>query len=280
VSSSSRSSRLRAGALRRARKADYRDIADERALRDRGVFVAEGRLVVERVLADPRYRVQSLFLNDAAWRALQSRIELRAKDAPVFIGDAAEFLDITGIDFHRGCLALVERPPRLALDELLATAGTLVVLEGVTDADNVGGIFRNAAAFGAAGVVVSPTCCDPLYRKAIRTSMGASLRIPFARADEWPSALMDLRRAGFTLVALTPREPSEPLDDFVRRSAKAFALQPEKLALVAGTEGAGLSAAVEAAADYHVRIPIAETIDSLNVAMAVGVALYALRSRT
>jgi len=273
VSNSSRSSRLRAGALRRARKDDYRAVADADLLRQRGVFVAEGRLVVERVLDDPRYRVQSMFLNEASWRALQPLVERCASDAPVFIGTAAEFRDITGIDFHRGCLALVERPPARPLDDLLAQRGTLVVLEGVTDADNVGGIFRNAAAFGASGVIVSPTCCDPLYRKAIRTSMGAALRVPFARAEEWPSALVDLRRAGFTLAALTPREPSEPLDAFVARP------RMEKIALIAGTEGAGLSSSVETAADYRVRVPIADGVDSLNVATAVGIALYACREK-
>jgi tRNA G18 (ribose-2'-O)-methylase SpoU len=261
VSSSSRS------------KSDYSAVADADRLRERGVFVAEGRLVVERVLDDPRYRVQSLFLNEASWRALQPLVERRAGGAPVFIGTAAEFRDITGIDFHRGCLALVERPPARTLDDLLSRTGTLVVLEGVGDADNVGGIFRNAAAFGASGVVVSPACCDPLYRKAIRTSMGAALRVPFARADAWPEALVDLRRAGFTLAALTPREPSEPLDALVARP------RPEKLALIVGTEGAGLSAAVEAATDYRVRIPIAGDVDSLNVATALGIALYAWQRR-
>ena len=152
-----------------------------------------------------------------------------------------------------------------------AQATSLVVLEGVTNADNVGGVFRNAAAFGAGGVVLSPTCCDPLYRKAIRTSMGAVLQVAFARADEWPAALDQIRAAGFTIVALTPREPSIALDVF------AAAPVGEKIALVAGTEGPGLTPEVEAMADHRVRIPIGAAVDSLNLAVAVGIALHALR---
>src|SRR5262249_23626855 len=145
---------------------------------------------------------------------------------------------------------------------------TIVVMDGVTNADNVGGVFRNAAAFGADGVVLSPTTCDPFYRKAIRTSMGAVLRVPFARADDWPAAVSRVRAAGFTIVALTPREPSEPLDRFAER--------PRKIALVVGSEGGGLTPSVEATADYRVRIPISDAVDSLNLSVAVGIALYAI----
>jgi len=122
-------------------------------------------------------------------------------------------------------------------------------------------------------VLLSPTCCDPLYRKAIRTSMGAALRVPIARADgsDWPDVLMRVRAAGFTLVALTPREPAEPLDAFSARP------RPPKIALLVGTEGTGLTPAIESAADYRVRIPISGDVDSLNVASATAVALYELR---
>jgi tRNA G18 (ribose-2'-O)-methylase SpoU len=145
-----------------------------------------------------------------------------------------------------------------------------VILEGVSNADNVGGVFRNAAAFGAS-VLLSPACCDPLYRKAIRTSMGAVLRVPFAWLDEWPAALAEVRAAGFTMAALTLREPAETLRLFARRSRIG------RLAWLVGTEGAGLSDAVEAAADHRVQIPISRAVDSLNVAVAVGIALHALR---
>ena len=146
-----------------------------------------------------------------------------------------------------------------------------MVLEAVANADNVGGVFRNAAAFGAGAVVLSPTCCDPFYRKAIRTSMGAVLRVPFARAHEWPAAIDRIRAAGFAIVALTPRDPADPLDAFI-----ASRDCPRTLALVAGAEGAGLSEAAETAADRRVRIPISDDVDSLNVAVAVGIALWSV----
>jgi tRNA G18 (ribose-2'-O)-methylase SpoU len=140
----------------------------------------------------------------------------------------------------------------------------------VSDADNVGSVFRNVAAFGAGPVLLSPACCDPLYRKAIRTSMAATLRVPFARVDPWPDRLSVLRAHGFALVALTPRDPAEDLDVFASRARGA------KLALLIGNEGAGLTPAVEAAADYRVRIPIRSDVDSLNLAVAAGIAMYRL----
>jgi tRNA G18 (ribose-2'-O)-methylase SpoU len=151
----------------------------------------------------------------------------------------------------------------------------LVILEAVANPDNVGGVFRNAAAFGAGGVLLSPTCCDPLYRKAIRTSMGATLQVPYARAvaGDWPRVLTDVKAAGFTIVALTPRQPSETFEEFQARPHAA-----SSIAVVLGTEGAGLTPAVELAADYRVRIPIGGTVDSLNVAVAAGIALYGLRT--
>jgi tRNA G18 (ribose-2'-O)-methylase SpoU len=131
-------------------------------------------------------------------------------------------------------------------------------------------VFRNAAAFGAGGVILSPQCCDPLYRKAIRTSMAATLRVPFVRAETWPVPLEQCRAAGFTIAALTPRSPSMTLDTFVERRAG------RRVALVLGTEGAGLSDAVEHTADVRVRIPIRREVDSLNLAVACGIALSRL----
>jgi len=250
----------------------YRDVPDPELVRARGLFIAEGRLVVRRVIEHAGYRVQSVLVNDAARRDLAPLLEPIAGTTPIYLCDAGDFQRITGYNIHRGCLALVERPAALSLASLLATARTLVVLEGISNADNVGGIFRNAAAFGADGVLLSPTCCDPFYRKAIRTSMGAVLTVPFARCEEWPGALSQVRVAGFTIVALTPREPSESLDVLAHGNRSA------RMALVTGTEGAGLTAAVEAAADHRVRIPISSGVDSLNVAVAVGIALYALRA--
>lgn len=254
------------------RVAALRDVRDGELMRARGLFVAEGRLVVRRVLDEGRYRVHSLLVNEAALNDLSSPLASIAEDVPVLVCSAVDLAGIAGYHVHRGCLALVHRPPPVPIDEVIARARTLVVLEGVSNADNVGGVFRNAAAFGADGVLLSPTCCDPLYRKAIRTSMGAALRVPFARAvdDDWPGVLMRVRAAGFTLVALSPRQPSETLDAFTARP------RAPRFALIVGTEGAGLTPAVERTADYRVRIPTSDDVDSLNVAVAAGIALYRL----
>jgi tRNA G18 (ribose-2'-O)-methylase SpoU len=251
------------------RVAAYHGLRDGDLLRSRGLFVAEGRLIVRRVVEDARYRLQSVLVNDAALRDLE--LAMVTLDAvPIFVCGADQMADIAGYDVHRGCLALVHRPPPASVDALILAATTLVVLEGVANADNVGGVFRNAAAFGVDGVLLSPACCDPLYRKAIRTSMATALRVPFARAaaDDWPGALTRVKAAGFTIVALTPRQPSEALHQFVARP------RPARLAVMVGTEGAGLTPEAEAAADYRVRIPIAGGIDSLNLAVATGIALY------
>ena len=253
------------------RIAAYRDVTDAELMRSRGLFVAEGRLVVRRVLEDRRFRVESILVTETARAQLAAALSTLPADVPVYVCEGHDVLAVTGHDIHRGCLALVERLPATTVSGLLAQTTTLVMLEGVTNADNVGGVFRNVAAFGAGGVLLSPTCCDPLYRKAIRTSMGAVLRIPFARADDWPGVINDVRAAGFTIIALTPREPSETIDAFQLRP------HPGHVALLVGTEGAGLTPAVEAAADYWLRIPTTGEVDSLNLAVATGIALYALR---
>jgi tRNA G18 (ribose-2'-O)-methylase SpoU len=254
------------------RVAGYRAVRDGDLLRTLGMFVAEGRHIARRIIEDDRYRVQSLFVNDAALNGLESVLGRLDPDVPVFAGAPDVLAAVSGYEVHRGCLALVHRPPPLAMDVLAKSVTTLLVLEGVSNPDNVGGIFRNAAAFGAGGVVLSPTCCDPLYRKAIRTSMGAALRVPFARVDreDWPGVLMRLKDAGFTTVALTPREPSETLELFAARPRAG------RTALIVGTEGAGLTEDVEEAADFRVRIPISGEVDSLNVAVAVAIALREL----
>jgi tRNA G18 (ribose-2'-O)-methylase SpoU len=174
-------------------------------------------------------------------------------------------------------VAIGERPAPRALSDLLAPLSPetrLVVLEGVGNADNMGGIFRNAAAFGAAGVVLGPRCCDPLYRKAIRVSMGAALRVPFASAEEgWPGALRDLKAEGFSVLALTPSPDATGL-------AEAAAVPGRRLAVLAGAEGYGLTGEALAASDVAVRIPMAPGTDSLNVATAVGIALHHLFARS
>ena len=253
------------------RLAPYRNVSDRDLLRSSGVFLAEGRLVVRRVIEDSRYRIVSIVVNDAARQDLADVLERVHLTVPVLVADARVLEELTGYHVHRGCLALVERPGLPSIDDVVARDGVLVVLEGVTNADNIGGIFRNAAAFAAAGVVISPTCCDPFYRKAVRTSMGAVLQVPFARADSWPDALGRIKDAGRHLVALTPHASSESIGEFARRH------EPLRIALLAGTEGEGLSSVAQDAADARVRIPMASGTDSLNVAAAVGIALYALQ---
>src|SRR6185369_11507616 len=196
------------------RIATYRSVSDAELLRRHGLFVAEGRLIVRRAI-DDRFTLRSVLIDETNYRALADALAAVSPDVPVFVCDTHDFQGITGFNLHRGCLALVERPPAAASCELLRNARTLVVLQAATNADNVGGIFRNAAAFGVDGVLLSPTSCDPLYRKAIRTSMGATMRVPFARLDDWPTGLADVRATGFTLVALSPRQAAVSLDEFV-----------------------------------------------------------------
>jgi tRNA G18 (ribose-2'-O)-methylase SpoU len=254
------------------RVADYRGVSEPVLLRERGLFVAEGRLVVRRLIEDRRWRIRSLLLSEAALESLGAARALVPADTPVFLCPLSDFTGLTGYHIHRGCLALGERRADPDVDALAAASRTLLVLEGVANADNVGGAFRNAAAFGVDAVLLSPTCGDPLYRKAIRTSMGATLRTPFARLPDWPSALDRARHAGFAIVALTPRAPADDLATIARAG------RPARLLLVAGNEGAGISPDVERRADIRLRIPVRPEVDSLNVAVAVGIALHALQS--
>jgi tRNA G18 (ribose-2'-O)-methylase SpoU len=254
--------------------AGYRFVRDGDLARAAGLFVAEGRHVVRRVVESGRYRVQSLLVNTAALADLEPALERLPADVPIFVGDAKDLADIAGYHVHRGCLALVYRPPAAPLAMVVAAAMRLIALEGVSNADNVGGIFRNAAAFGVGGVLLGPGCCDPLYRKAIRTSMAATLQVPFAEVDagDWPRALHRVEAEGFTIVALTPRQPSDTLEEFAAQP------RPARIALIVGSEGEGLTPTAEAAAHFRVRIPISDAVDSLNVAVAAGVALSRLSS--
>jgi len=262
---------VRLDGLDDARFADrelYRVIADHEQLRARGLFVAEGRLVVQRLIERRPDLARSLLVNDTAYRALQST----AVDVTAYVCDTADFETLTGYNIHRGCLALASRPPRLAIEDLLATARSLVLVEDVGNADNVGGIFRNAAAFGVGGVILSGGSADPLYRKSIRTSMGAVLGVPFTTAavDEWSAMLTALRQHGFQVVALTPEPSALDIDSFARTS------RGDRVALLVGTEGAGLTRQSQATADVRVRIPIHAVVDSLNVSVATGIALHRL----
>jgi tRNA G18 (ribose-2'-O)-methylase SpoU len=250
------------------RVAPYGHVGDHAWLRAHGLFVAEGRLVVERLAGERRFALQSLLITPAAHASFAGRLDGLA--APVYVCSQQILNTLTGFNFHRGCLALAERGKPLVPIDALARARMIVALEGVANPDNIGGIFRNALALGAQGVLLDPTAGDPLYRKAIRTSMGATLRVPFASMDDWPGGLARFRESGFTIVALTPAA------DAVDITAFAASRQPGPLMLLAGHEGHGLTEASIAAADVRCRIPVDPRSDSLNVAVAVGIAMAML----
>jgi tRNA G18 (ribose-2'-O)-methylase SpoU len=250
------------------RVAEYREISDGARKRAQGLFVAEGRFVVARLVAARRFGVRSLFLTETALASLEPVVASIRDRVPLYVASKATMRDVTGFQFHQGCLALGERPAgEPSIDDLLQGARRVVLLEGVTHADNVGAVFRSAAAFACDAVVLDPASADPLYREAIRVSMAATLQVPFARARAWPADLARLRDAGFTIVALTPRAEAIPI---------GHAPWPERVALLLGSEGEGLSERALSGADMAMRIPIAPTVDSLNVAATAAIALYVL----
>jgi len=265
------------------RLAGYGLVAQPSALLRAGWFVAEGRLVLERLLSERRYRIESLLLSESAYRALDTALAASGLEAPVYVCPTALFERLTGYDFHRGCLALVRRPAPLDWRALVGGARVLVVLEAVANVDNVGGVFRNAAAFGADGVLLDPGSADPLYRKAVRTSMGATLRVPFAtlggdspaRAGRpWPECLCELAASGFDLIALTPGASAQDIDAFA-----GLPDRPERFALLLGAEGSGLSARTLELCRHRLRIAMRPEVDSLNLAVACGIALQRLMPR-
>ena len=194
-------------------------------------------------------------------------------DLEVFQVPQAVMNDVAGFNIHRGCLALAGRPAPRAWEDVATHASRLMVLEGVGDADNVGSAFRCAAAFGVGGILLGPACADPLYRKSIRTSMAATLTVPFAVAQPWPDVLAALQFRGWHVIGLTPATDQEPLWE------AAAGARHRRTALVFGHEGDGLTAGARAACTVLARIPMAPGVDSLNVAVSAGVALYEL-SRT
>jgi tRNA G18 (ribose-2'-O)-methylase SpoU len=248
---------------------DYRAIPEPELLRTRGLFVAEGRLVVDRLLRSERVRTRSLLVTAAGLDALQAAIDLSSSSFPIFVADTGTLSAIAGFNFHRGCLALGERPAPSTIDAL-PPGERVIVLEGLAQADNVGSVFRNAAAFGVSAVILDPTCCDPLYRKALRTSMGTVLDVPYARMTDAAEDLPGLRARGYRLVALTPAAEARSIVDLGDELSKT------RVALLVGAEGRGLSPQMAAMADDRVRIPMTAAIDSLNVATATGIALHRL----
>jgi len=255
---------IRVSSIDDPRVSPYRHIAAPDELLDLGVFVAEGRLVVRRLLELRQWSIESILLTQAAADNLDDVLPLTT--APIFIVDQDVMNGIAGFNIHRGCLAIVRRPATTTLDRIVAgPLSRVLVLEGVNNPDNVGGLFRTAAAFGIELVVLGPHSGDPLYRKAIRTSMGATLSVPFARAPQWPGAIADLRADGFTVVALTPDMTATPLED-VRPTGR--------LALLVGSEGEGLTRDAFDAATLMARIPMSQAVDSLNVTTAASIAMY------
>jgi tRNA G18 (ribose-2'-O)-methylase SpoU len=259
---------IRLASLEDARVADYRHLADPHWLRHAGLFVAEGRLVVRRLLPNRRFRTRSVLVTEAAFEALRDVLE--HADTDVLVIDQHAMNEVAGFNIHRGCLALAERPAARALTDIpLHTVQRLVVLENVNNPDNVGGIFRSAAAFGVDAVVLGPSCSDPLYRKSVRTSMGATLAVPFADAGPWPAALGLLRAHGVRVLALTPAPDAPALD--------GLSGNLDRLAILVGAEGEGLTREAIETAEQRVRIPMSGRVDSLNVAVAASIALYHLR---
>ena len=194
---------------------------------------------------------------------------LERTEAPCFVLDDASIEKLTGFHVHRGALAALERPELPTPEDVLAKARRVVVVEDLADHTNVGAIFRSVAALGFDAILLSPRCADPLYRRAIKVSMGSVFWLPYARVDDWYGAPDLLREAGFTTYAMTLADDSVSIDEVPR--------DVERLALIVGSEGHGLSARWEQAADHRVTIPMSADIDSLNVASSVAVACWALR---
>jgi len=257
------------------RLADYANLTDAQLqnlerVGGRGVFIAEGELVVRQLLSSP-CTTRSVLLTEGALARLVDTLATLPAETPVYLASEAVLAGVVGFNFHRGVVACGERPPEPPLDAVLATARALVVLEDLSNHDNVGGIFRNVAALAGrrTAVLLSPGTCDPLYRKALRVSIGQALHIPFRRLAEWTHDLDRLRAAGFTLLALTPDPGAVDLGTLEARGI-------HRPALLLGAEGPGLTPAAFAKADLRVRIPIAPGVDSLNVSVAAAVALSRL----
>ncbi len=249
---------------------DFRDLvtADRRPDRPggRGLVIAEGAVVVRRLLQSP-YPIRGLL--GVARRYDELADDLSTQAVPYFVVEPELMAEVVGFHLNRGVLATANRAASPLPDELISRATALAVLEGVGDHENLGSIFRSAAALGIDGILLGAGCADPLYRRSVRVSMGTVLQIPFAPLPGWPAGGADLLRAhGFRLAALTPRAGAIPL--------VAAGLSQGRVAVVLGSEGPGLTDEALAAADLQVRIPMSRGIDSLNVGTAAAIAFAAL----
>ena len=252
--------------------ADYSQLTDV-ALRRKsepagGLYIAESTKVIARAL-EAGHRPRSVLLQEQ-W--LPDALELLADwpEVPIYVGAASVLEELTGYNLHRGALAAMHRPVLAPVSELIRGARRIVILENIVDHTNVGAIFRSVAGLGADAVLITPRCADPLYRRSVRVSMGTVLQVPWTRLPEWDEAVPLLHDAGFHLAALALADNAVSLDDFAIDP-------PERLAIVLGAEGDGLSRQALAVADTVVTIPMLHGVDSLNVASASAVALYALR---
>ncbi len=256
------------------RLADYIRLTDVRLRRSleapRGLFVAEGEKVIRRAIT-AGYPVRSLLITEDR---LAAAADLAAScEGPVYLVSPEVARDLTGYQVHRGALASMQRLPLPSVTEVTGRARRIVVLEDIVDHTNVGAIFRCVAALGFDAVVLAPRCADPLYRRAVRVSMGAVFAVPYARLDDWRQGLGGLRAAGFRLLALTPAADAVPLGEAL---ADGRVPPDSRVALLLGAEGDGLSARWRDQADLSVRIPMSRGVDSLNVASAAAIACYLL----
>ena len=234
-----------------------------------GLYIAESSKVIARAIT-AGHRPRSVLLQEQFVADIEPL--LAGFDVPVYVGSSELLQSITGFNLHRGALAAMHRPPLEPVERIIAGARRVVVLEDIVDHTNVGAIFRAVAGLGADAVLVTPRCADPLYRRSVRVSMGTVLQVPWTRLPEWPAGAEALKGAGFHLVALALADEAISLDDFAEQ-------RHEKIAIVLGTEGDGLSHAALGNADSVVTIPMLHGVDSLNVAAASAVALWALRER-
>jgi len=256
------------------RLADFRgltDVAMRRVLEPAGgLYLAESAKVIGRALA-AGHRPRAVLLTEA-WLADLEQL-LTDHDVPVYVGEPALLEQVTGFEMHRGALASMHRPAVPAVADLLREARRVLVLEDLVDHTNVGAAFRAAAGLGADAVLVTPSCADPLYRRSVRVSMGTVLQLPWTRTNSWAETVDALHAADFTIAALALADDAVDLADFA-------ASPPTRVALLLGAEGDGLSRRALAGSDVVVTIPMGHGVDSLNVASAAAVAMWALRPRT
>jgi tRNA G18 (ribose-2'-O)-methylase SpoU len=231
----------------------------------KGLVIAEGVLVAQRMIAS-RFRPHA-FLGTQR-RLLELADDLAGAGAPYYRASAEVMAEVVGFHLNRGVLAAARRAPELTMPDVIRGARTIAVLEGVNDHENLGSIFRNAAGLGVDGVIFGTGCADPLYRRAVRVSMGHALLVPFAKAQRWPGDLNDLRDNGFRLLAMTPSPAAQTLAEVMD------GLVDQKVAVLVGAEGPGLTETAMRASDTRVRIPMSRGTDSLNVATAAALAFY------